>query len=521
MAGSERFAFGAFMLDLGRRELSRDGAPVPLKNRAFDILCVLASAQGEIVTKDELLGRVWTGIFVEENNLQVHISALRKALDEGHGGTSHVLTVPGRGYRLVGVEPVRERGVSAARPRPGLTAPDKPSIAVLPFVNLSGDPDQEYFADGIAEEIIVGLSRMRWLFVIARNSSFTYKGRNVDVKEVGQQLGVRYVLEGSVRKAANRVRITTQLIDASTGAHVWADRLDGTLDDIFDLQDKVTTSVLAELGPNLERAEIERAQRKPTESLDAYDYYLRGTACAHQGTRDSVTEALRLLGRAIEIDPDFAAPHGLAAFCYLIRQFNGWSTNRERDVAEVKQLAWRAAEVGKGDAVALSFGGLALGYFAGDLENGSALIDRALVLNPNLAFAWYASGLVKSLLGDEPEVAIEQISRAIQLNPLDPFIYTIQTAMALAHFFNGTYDEAASWAAKALRENPRNPGALRCAAASNALAGRPRDAREALTRALELDPDMRVSNLGDRIGGFRRLAAIKYADALRKAGLPD
>jgi tetratricopeptide (TPR) repeat protein len=362
---------------------------------------------------------------------------------------------------------------------------------------------------------------MRWLFVIARNSSFTYKGRAVDVKQVGAELGVRYVLEGSVRKAAQRVRITAQLIDASTGAHVWAERFDGALDDIFGLQDQVTTSVLGALGPNLERAEIERAKRKPTESLDAYDYYLRGTACAHQGTRESMAEALQLLRRAIEIDPDYAAPHGLAAFCHLIRQFNGWSVNRAEDVAEVKRLAWRAAEPGKDDAVALSFGGLALGYFAGDLENGAAMIDRALVLNPNLAFAWYASGLVKSLLGDEPAAAIEHISRAIRLNPLDPFIYTIEAAMALAHFFHGTYDDASSWAAKALRENPRNPGALRIAAASNALAGRLEEARTALTRALELDPGMRISNLDARVGGFRPAAAAKYADALRKAGLAE
>jgi tetratricopeptide (TPR) repeat protein len=362
---------------------------------------------------------------------------------------------------------------------------------------------------------------MRWLFVIARNSSFTYKGRAADVKEIGRELGVRYVLEGSVRKAAQRVRITTELIDATAGANVWAERFEGALDDIFDLQDQVTASVLGELGPNLQRAEIERAKRKPTESLDAYDYYLRGLACAHQATRDGLTEALRLLKRAIEIDPDFAAPHGLAAFCYIIRQFNGWTSDRAQDVAEVKRLAWRAAEVGKDDSVALSFGGLALGYFAGDLDNGAALIARALVLNPNLAFAWYASGLVRSLRGDEPKLAIEEISKAIRLNPLDPFMYTIQAAMALAHFFDGAYDEASSWAAKALSQNPRNPGALRISAASNALAGRFEEARASLARALEFDPGLRISNLDNRIGGFRPAAAAKYSDALRKAGLPD
>ena len=263
--------------------------------------------------------------------------------------------------------------------------PDKPSIAVLPFQNMSGDPEQEYFADGIVEEIITALSRMRWLFVIARNSSFTYKGRAVDVKQVGRELGVRYVLEGSVRKAANRVRITGQLIDASTGAHLWADRFDGALEDIFDLQDQVTASVVGAIAPKLEQAEIERAKRKPTESLDAYDYYLRGMASFHQGTREANDEALPLFYRAIELDPDFASAYGMAAWCYAQRKMNGWVTDRAQEIAETARLARRAAELGKDDAVALCAGGFALAYVVGDLDDGGAMIDRALVLNPNLA----------------------------------------------------------------------------------------------------------------------------------------
>jgi adenylate cyclase len=233
-----------------------------------------------------------------------------------------------------------------------LALPDKPSIAVLPFQNMSSDPEQDYFADGMVEDIITALSRMRWLFVIARNSSFTYKGRAVDVKQVGRELGVRYVLEGSVRKAANRVRITGQLVDAATGAHLWADRFDGALEDIFDLQDQVTASVVTAIAPKLERAEIERAKRKPTESLDAYDYYLRGLESFYIQTRESMTEARRLFQKAIELDAGFASAYAMAAYCFAVRKASGWVTDRALEIAEAARLARRAVELGKDDAVA-------------------------------------------------------------------------------------------------------------------------------------------------------------------------
>ena len=292
--------------------------------------------------------------------------------------------MPGRGYRLIGLI-----GISN---EPAL--PDKPSIAVLPFQNMSDDPKQEYFADGMVEDIITALCHMRWLFVIARDSSFVYKGRTVDVKQVGRELGVRYVVEGGVRKAAHRVRITAQLIDASTGAHLWADHFDGDREDIFDLQDQLTASVVGAIAPKLEQAEIERAKRKPTESLDAYDYFLRGMACTHQMTREATTEALELFAKAMALDPDFASAHGVAAFCYVVRKINGWTIDRAQETTEAARLAWRAVDLDKNDAVALSFGGLALGYVVGHLEGAVALIDRALVLNPNLAIGWYASGTV-------------------------------------------------------------------------------------------------------------------------------
>jgi len=412
-------------------------------------------------------------------------------------------------------------GSAVSQPR-ALPLPDKPSIAVLPFQNMSGDPEQEYFADGIVEDIITALSRFKALFVIARNSSFTYKGRAVDVKQVGRELGVRYVLEGSVRKAANRVRITGQLVDTATGAHLWADRFDGSLDDIFDLQDQVTESVVGAIAPVVEKAEIERAKRRPTESLDAYAVYLRGVAKFYQyGSRQANGDALRLFNSAIELDPDFASACGRAASCYAYAKGNGWISVTANEIAEVTRLAQRAVELGKDDAIALADGGWASAYVVRDLELGAALIDRALVLNCNLAEAWYCGGWTKIWLG-EREAAIERFARAMRLNPLDPSMLQMRAGTAHAHFFLGRYDEAASWAAMALQDNPDIQGGLRIHAASNAMAGRSEQAQKAVARLRQLNPELRVSNLKDLLGPYRHAEYIsRYEEGLRQAGLPE
>jgi TolB-like protein/DNA-binding SARP family transcriptional activator/Tfp pilus assembly protein PilF len=409
-----------------------------------------------------------------------------------------------------------------AQPLPGAPAvPETPSIVVLPFQNLSGDPQQEYFSDGIVEDITTALSRFRSLFVISRNSAFTYKGRAVDVRQVGRELGVRYLLEGSVRKAANRVRITGQLIEAASAAHLWADRFDGTPEDIFDLQDQVTASVVGALSPALEQAEIDRVKRKPTESLGAYDYFLRGRAALHEGNVQGHRDALELFYRAIELDPEFASAYGMAAYSYCHRKTNGWMANREEEIAETVRLARRAVELDKDDAVALSCGGFALAYVAGELAAGIAFIDRALLLNPNLATAWIVSGWVRVWLG-KPEVAIEHLARATRLSPLDPLTNRTRTTTAHAHFFAGRYDEASSWAAMALREWPDYQTALRIAAASYALAGRLREAQNARVRLQELDPGLRISNLEDELGPYAQRNYIeRYVAGLRIAGLPD
>jgi tetratricopeptide (TPR) repeat protein len=356
--------------------------------------------------------------------------------------------------------------------------------------------------------------------VIARNSSFTYKGRSVDVKQIGRELGVRYVLEGSVRKAGSRVRITGQLVDALTRAHLWADRFDGELEDIFDLQDQITASVLGAIAPKLEQAEIERAKRKPTESLDAYDYFLRGMAAVHLWTCEANDEALTHFHRAIELDPNYASAYGMAARCYSQRKAGGWVADRVQEIAAAERLARRAAEVGPDDALALCTAGLALGYVVGDLDDGAALTDWAIVLNPNLAWAWLFSGWMKVLLG-EPEVAIERVARAMRLSPQDVQFFNMQAATAGAHFVACNYVEALTWAEAAVRGRPHYILPNSIIAASAALVGRPAEAYKAVARLRQLGAASRVSDLVDLFPLRRPEDVARWVDGLRRAGLSE
>jgi tetratricopeptide (TPR) repeat protein len=329
---------------------------------------------------------------------------------------------------------------------------------------------------------------------------------------------VRYVLEGSVRKAANRMRITGQLIDATTGAHIWADRFEGTLENVFDLQDQMTESIAGAIAPQLERAEIERAAHRPSE--DAYDYYLRGMARFHRATREAIDEALPCFHKAIELDPEFAAACGMAAWCVFWRKLNGWMSDRAKEIAEGARLARRAVELGKNDAVALTRGGHALGHFGGELNGCIALVDKALVLNPNLAAAWYL-GAFQRIARGEPDVAIERFQHAMRLSPLDPEMARMQTGMALAHMLAGRFDMALSWAEKALRELPDFALATAVIATSQALAGQMESAQRAARHLHQLNPELRPSNLQEWIP-FRRPQDLDlFADGLRKAGLPE
>lgn len=525
------FAFGGYVLDPDRRELTRGSEIVVVAPQVFDLLVYLVQNREHVVSKEALLDVVWGGRIVSESTLTSHINAARKAVGDSGDKQRLIRTVARKGFRFVcdvNEAPSLHR-IASMKADPAeanetpvhvLGLPDKPSIAVLSFQNLSGDADQEYFADGVVEDIIAALSRIRWLFVTARNSSFTYKGRAVDVRQVGRELGVRYVLEGSVRKAADRVRITGQLIDATTGADLWAERFEGALENIFELQDRIAASVVGAIAPQLEQAEIKRAKRKPTESLDAYDHYLRGMASFHQGTREATNEALPSFYTAIQLDPDFASAYGMAAWCHFWRKINGWMTDRAEEIAEGSRLARRAVELGKDDPVALTRGGHALAHLVGDLDGGIAFLDRAQRLNPNSAAAWFLGGFLKALRG-ETDDAIEHFARAMRLSPLDLEMFRMQLGMALAHFFAGRFDTASSWAEKAFRDFPSLLPAIAIIAASHALAGRTEEASRAMDHLRRLDPALRLSGLKDWLPIHRPEDLATLADGLRKAGLPE
>jgi TolB-like protein len=519
------YTFRDYSLDVDRHELRRGTELVPVEPQVFDLLHHLILHRERIVSKDELIAAVWKGRAVSESAFSSRITAVRQVIGDSGEHQHFIRTVARKGFRFVGEireHPSAEGDLAASAPK-STTSPaaaERPSIAVLPFRNMSGDPEQEYFTDGMVEEIIIGLSRMRSLTVMSRNSGFIYKGRAVDVKQVGRELGVRYVLEGSVRKAVNQIRISGQLIDASSGAHLWADRFDGSPEDVFDLQDRVTESVISAIVPKVEQAEIERAKRKPTERLDAYECFLRGMASYYRRSQEAVTEALRLFYKAIELDPDFASAYGMAAWCYGWRKVNGWMTDPVAETTETARLARLAAEFGSEDAVALSRSAHALAFVVGDLEAATTFADRALALNPNLSGAWYASGWVLVYRG-EPEEAIEHFARAMRLSPLDPQIIAMEAGTAFAHFLAGRYDEALCWTNKAMWARSNYVTPVRIAAASNALAGRQAEAKQAMARMRELDPAMRISNVKIWAPLRRPEDLERLERGLRMAGLPD
>ena len=423
---------------------------------------------------------------------------------------------PIRAYRVQSKSAVTDGAIVA----PPLALPDKPSIAVLPFQNMSGDSEQEYFADGVVEEITTAISRLPWLFVIARNSSFTYKGRTVDVKQVARELGVRYVLEGSVRKAGNRVRITGQLIDTATGAHIWADRFDGALDDIFELQDQVAGSVAGAIEPKLRQSEIERVSRKPTESLDAWDFYLRALPLRYRYTEESIREAIVMLRRALAIDPAFAAAAAMLGTCRIHQRAHRFGIVSDTEIAEALRLARGAIEAGKDDPDALWMAGWTLSTFTREQATAANVIDRALALNPNSAHAWMARGL-GLVLQNRPEPAIEAFEHAMRLSPLDPlgsrgFTY----GLALAHLTAGRYGEAIEWADRSLAAQPDYRPALRVKTICCAYLGRIDEAHGWLSRLLELDPGLTIASYK----AAKLLPPdlqVRYLEGLRKAGLPE
>ena len=413
-------------------------------------------------------------------------------------------------------------GAPATRPlaEPALALPDRPSIAVLPFQNMSGDPEQDYFSDGMVEDIITELSRFKLLFVIARNSSFIYKGRPIHVKQVGRELGVRYVLEGSVRKAANRVRINAQLIDATTDTHIWADRYEGPLEDIFSLQDQVTTSVVAVIEPNLRHAEIERARRKPTEKLDAYDLYLRALPELLSFTLDGYRQSRLLLLKALEIDPRFSLAMALLGFSAAIAQAQGFTAVPPDDLQASLRYARAAIEADPYHHLVLNYSAYTLSLVGHEHERALMLLERSLALNANSAFAWRMSAWVNFFAGNY-EQAIERFERARRLSPVDPQDHNLCAGISGAHFFLGRNAESAAWARKAIQQNPIYSPPYRFLAASSENLGLHEQAREAVRRLLELTPDFTLARYALDMPYQDTQQVERFLGVLRKAGVPD
>jgi TolB-like protein/class 3 adenylate cyclase len=426
-----------------------------------------------------------------------------------------------RPVRIYAVSPAGEEETSTAAAFPNdakksLQVPDKPSIAVLPFQNMSGDPDQEYFADGMVEDIITALSRFKSLFVIARNSSFTYKGKAVDIKQVGRELGVRYVLEGSVRKSGNRVRITAQLIEAATDRHLWADKFDGALEDVFDLQDQVTSSVVGLIAPRLEQAEIERARQKPTDSLDSYDFFLRGMALVN---KRRFLEARVFFKRAFERDPEYGAAYAMAASTLMFEQAVSGVPLTGEALADAIRLAQLAPRTGSDDAFTLARSGHVLTYLGGEYDRGNAMVEHAVALNPNLAIAWYSRGWVSMMCG-EAERAIESFDRMIRLSPLDPLRVSAWNGSSFAFFSLGRYEDGCVSATKSIQvvADAHTLGAY----IVNAIgAGRTAEAQQAAARLLRSQPDFRAKSAGDAFPTRSLDQRNQIIAALREAGLPE
>jgi TolB-like protein len=382
--------------------------------------------------------------------------------------------------RPVRVYRVRDVGAAKTPSAPALPLPDKPSIAVLPFANMSGDPEQEYFVDGMVEEIITALSRIRWLFVIARNSTFTYKGQAVDVKQVGRELGVRYVLEGSVRKAGNRVRITGQLIDAATGAHLWADRFDGSLEDVFALQDRVAVAVAGVIEPALLTAEMRRSAARPMTDLTAYDLYLRALATFFPVTRERTLEALRLLEQAIAIDRHYGPALAGASICHLRVVINGWSDASDAACSSASDIARQALQVAHSDPSVLANAAYVLAHFGEDIGAMTGLVDRALALNPSFAYGWYVSGFLRVFAGHS-DLAIEHVEASLRLSPHERMGQPL-TVLGRAYFFKRRFEDAAAKLLLSIQDNPSHPGTYRFLAASYAHMGRLDEARDVVKR---------------------------------------
>ena len=516
-----RYHFEDCTLDTDRRELRRPDGPVSVEPQVFDLLEFLIQNRDRVVSRDTLIEAIWAGRIVSESALTTRINAVRSAIGDTGEDQRLIKTFPRKGIRFVGAVQEEAAKSAAATPRTDpMALPEKPSIAVLPFTNTSGDPEQDYFADGMAEEIITALSRCNWLFVIARNSSFTYKGKAVDVRQIGRELGVRYVLEGSVRRAGNRLRILGQLVDATSATQIWADRFESEMSDVFELQDRITESVVAAIEPWLQLAEIERVKRKASADLEAYDFLLQAQQLEYEFTAASLAAALRCLERALTIDPSYGRALGLAAFCHAQRCVQGWAGNQELESSKGLGLAERALECAKDDSNVLWMAAYAIRELGMDPQRAKDIAYRSIHLNPNSAIALTITAWIEAPLPN-PRMAFQLLERAERLSPRDPRAWSMATARALAHFVDGNYEQSATSAQKALAQNPRFAIALRLLAASLAKTGALDQAAETMKRVLDIEPQLTASRLRARVPFMPQNIWANLSEGLIAAGLPE
>lgn len=513
----QSFVFGPFVLNPEAGTLLRQGVPVALGYRALRLLTAFLESPGQVLTKSDLIDGAWEGAAVEEGNLSVQVASLRKFLGQSPEGKDWIVTVPRVGYRFVGPLEPRKAGVPGrVEASPIESFGDGPSIAVLPFVNLSGDPAQEYFADGIAEDIITGLSKLRWLFVIARNSTYAYKGKTPDVRQVAIDLGVRYVLEGSARRVDNHLRVTSQLIDASTGHQVWAERFDRALADVFAVQDEITESVVASIEPQLYAAESRRFQSKPPESLDAWGHVMRAMPHIWTWGEKESEAALADLRRAIEIEPGYARAHSLLAWTYITGSHMGWVSFTDM-FSLALESARRSVERDGEDPWAH----LALGYvhmLSRRFKPAIEELEETIRLNPNFALGHMVLGAAHGFAG-AGDGGLQHLALGMRLSPRDPHQAFYLTACAICHFVAGRYPECATLNRRAVLLRPRFTSAWRSLAASAGIVGDIDTAAAALAEAKKLQPELSVEWIETHHPIVRPEDRAIYIEGLRKAGL--
>jgi TolB-like protein/Tfp pilus assembly protein PilF len=518
-----QFLFRNHLLDTDRRELSREQVPVSVEPQVFDLVVHLMANRDRVVTKDELIDKIWHGRSVSESTLTSRINAARKAI--GDSGASQLLirTIARKGFRFVGDVEMRNGGASRAAlanqhrdPQAVLPLPDRPAIAVLPFTNMSGDREQDYFSDGISEDIITALSKLRWFFVIARNSSFVYKGRAVHISEIARELGVRYVVEGSVRRSGDRVRISAQLNDASTGSHLWAERYDRSLADVFAVQDEITDAIVAAIEPQLYAAESFRAQQKPPGSLDAWDLVMRALSHFWRITRGDNIAAQALLEKAIAIDSSYGKALGLLATSHVFGAHMGWA-DMAGTVPVAERAAHAAVEADREDAWAHL--GLAYTYlFQRRFDDAMAAFELALRLNPNfaMAHAFYGVTLCYSGRWEDGDAAAR---RALRLSPRDPLSATYCGVAAYAQFIGRRYDEAIQLARESLRQRSDFVGAHRVLTAAAGMSGNPALAASALEGLRRAQPNVSLAWITNELPMQRAEDREHYLEGLRRAGM--